>query len=179
MELHEKYDKKDLEILGFPCNQFKNQEPGTEAEIKKAWVEELGVQFQLFSLVKVNGNNTHPVYKYLKDEISGVASYDIEWNFAKFLINKEGKVVQRYAPSFVPLKVEPDIIACLENSPLPSHAWYRNHKLQTFLIMGDVLPKSVPPLVRTYLPHGLIFLVLLFVYWILRWLLSWPLSLFY
>jgi len=92
--LYEKYKSKGFVVLGFPCNQFGRQEPGDEASIKKFATSKYGVTFPMFSKVDVNGANTHPVYEYLKSD-PGVGTDDISWNFAKFLVNKQGKVVAR------------------------------------------------------------------------------------
>jgi len=108
--LHEKYNQQGLAILGFPCNQFLSQEPGTEEEIKEFCSLTYGVQFDLFSKIDVNGSNTHPLYKYLKENSSGLLGTDvIKWNFTKFLINKDGKVIRRYSPSTTPAEIEMDI----------------------------------------------------------------------
>ncbi|MEA2049818.1 MAG: glutathione peroxidase [Campylobacterota bacterium] len=109
-KLHQKYSSKGLAILGFPCNQFLGQEPGTEDEIKEFCSLTYGVKFDMFSKIDVNGENTHPLYIYLKDNSSGFMGTDvIKWNFTKFLVNKNGKVIQRYAPSTTPAQIEDDI----------------------------------------------------------------------
>lgn len=109
-KLHETYSNEGLSILGFPCNQFLSQEPGTEAEIKEFCSLTYGVKFDLFSKIDVNGLNTHPLYKYLKDNSSGFMGTDIiKWNFTKFLIDKKGNVVKRYSPSTTPEEIELDI----------------------------------------------------------------------
>jgi glutathione peroxidase len=112
--LHEKYASKGLAILGFPCNQFLAQEPGSEDEIKEFCSINFGVQFDMFSKIDVNGNNTHPLYQYLKSNAKGLLGSDaIKWNFTKFLVNKQGEVVQRYAPSTKPSEIEKDIVPLL------------------------------------------------------------------
>jgi glutathione peroxidase len=102
-ELYDKYKSQGLVILGFPCNQFGGQEPGTENEIKQFCSSKFGVNFPLFAKIDVNGVNTAPLYYFLKNEAPGVlASEDIKWNFTKFLIDKNGKVVDRYASKITP-----------------------------------------------------------------------------
>lgn len=113
--LHEKYDDKGLSVLGFPCNQFLSQEPGTEDEIKDFCSTTFGVKFDMFSKIDVNGTDTHPLYVLLKKQASGALGTEmIKWNFTKFLVNKEGKVVARYAPSTTPESIEADIKKLLE-----------------------------------------------------------------
>lgn len=109
-KLHEKYSDKGLSVLGFPCNQFLSQEPGTEEEIKNFCMSKFGVGFDMFSKIDVNGDNTHPLYVFLKSKASGfLGSEGIKWNFTKFLVDREGKVIQRYAPSTTPAQIEADI----------------------------------------------------------------------
>ena len=109
-ELYERYSTQGFEVLSFPCNQFLEQEPGTQEEIKNFCSVNFGVSFPLFAKIDVNGKNTHPLYKYLKKEASGVlGSEAIKWNFTKFLIDKNGKVIKRYAPSTKPSSIEQDI----------------------------------------------------------------------
>ncbi|GFO48097.1 glutathione peroxidase [Plakobranchus ocellatus] len=112
-ELHTKYAEKGLSILGFPCNQFGSQEPGTNEEIKKFAQERYGAQFDLFSKIEVNGKNAHPLYKYLKKEQGGTFGDFIKWNFSKFLVNKEGKPVKRYSPQTAPNDTERDFTKLL------------------------------------------------------------------
>jgi glutathione peroxidase len=107
--LYQKYKDKGLVILGFPCNQFGNQEPGTEKEISEGCLINYGVSFQMFSKIDVNGENAHPIYKYLKDSLPGFIGKKIKWNFAKFLIDRSGKPVKRFSPTTVPDKLEKDI----------------------------------------------------------------------
>lgn len=111
--LHEKYFDKGLIILGFPCNQFGNQEPGTEKEIEEGCLVKYGVSFQMFSKIDVNGPDAHPLYNYLKDSLPGLFGKKIKWNFTKFLIDSEGKPVKRYAPATLPEKIEGDIVLLL------------------------------------------------------------------
>ena len=108
-KLHDEYANKGLSVLGFPCNQFLSQEPGTEDEIKNFCMSSFGVEFDMFSKVDVNGDNTHPLYSYLKENADGFISDAIKWNFTKFLVDKNGNVVKRYAPSTTPKEIEEDI----------------------------------------------------------------------
>ncbi len=105
-KLFQKYKNKGLVILGFPCNQFGNQEPGDEKSISEGCVINYGVSFQMFSKVDVNGKNAHPIFVYLKDELSGFIFKKIKWNFTKFLINPQGKPVKRFAPTTSPEKID-------------------------------------------------------------------------
>lgn len=99
-----------LEVLGFPCNQFGAQEKGSDEEIAGFCDLNFGVNFPLFSKIEVNGDNAHPLYKYLKEAAPGVlGSKKIKWNFTKFLVNKEGEVVKRYAPTTKPEEIMEDI----------------------------------------------------------------------
>ncbi|HKL91743.1 MAG: glutathione peroxidase [Bacteroidales bacterium] len=107
--LYQAYKDKGFVILGFPCNQFANQEPGDEKTISEGCVLNYGVSFQMFSKVDVNGENAHPLYKYLKKEKSGIFGSGIKWNFTKFLIDKNGNPVKRYAPTTKPEKIEKDL----------------------------------------------------------------------
>mgnify|MGYP005988151555 CR=1 FL=1 len=109
-KLHETYSDDGLSVLGFPCNQFLSQEPGTEEEIKEFCTLTYGVKFDLFSKIDVNGSDTHALYQYLKNNSSGFMGTDIiKWNFTKFLINRDGEVVKRYSPSTTPEEIESDI----------------------------------------------------------------------
>jgi glutathione peroxidase len=112
-ELHEKYDDKGLSVLGFPCNQFLSQEPGTEEEIKNFCVTNFGVAFDMFSKIAVNGTNAHPLYLFLKEQAGGIGIDAIKWNFTKFLVDRDGNVVKRYAPSVKPKAIQKDIEALL------------------------------------------------------------------
>lgn len=109
-KLYKKYNDKGLVILGFPCNQFADQEPGDEKSIAEGCVLNYGVTFPMFSKIEVNGPNTHPIYVLLKDALSGFGNGDIKWNFTKFLINKYGKPVKRFSPATKPEKIERYII---------------------------------------------------------------------
>ena len=102
-ELHETYGKRGLAVLGFPCNQFGAQEPGTEAEIATFCEKNFGVTFPLFAKVDVNGDAAHPLFEYLKKSKPGLlGSENIKWNFTKFLVDKDGKVLERYSPQTEP-----------------------------------------------------------------------------
>jgi glutathione peroxidase len=108
--LYEKFHGKGLEILGFPCNQFGAQEPGTEKEIAQFCELNYGVTFPMFAKVEVNGGNAAPVYKYLKAERPGLlGSEAIKWNFTKFLVDRKGNVLARYAPNDTPESMAGDI----------------------------------------------------------------------
>ncbi|MGH8398619.1 MAG: glutathione peroxidase [Gammaproteobacteria bacterium] len=98
-KLYREFKDKNFLVLGLPCNQFGQQEPGTEAEIQQFCSTNYGVSFPLTSKIEVNGAGAHPLYKWLKD---GTGGADIQWNFEKFLIGKDGKVVKRYSPKTVP-----------------------------------------------------------------------------
>jgi glutathione peroxidase len=105
-ELYTKYSDKGLVILGFPCNQFANQEPGDEKSIAEGCLLNYGVTFPMFSKIDVNGPDAHPLYKYLKSALPGFLSNRISWNFTKFLIDREGKPVKRFAPATEPGKID-------------------------------------------------------------------------
>ena len=107
--LYEKYKDQGLVILGFPCNQFGNQEPGTEKEISEGCLINYGVSFHMFSKIEVNGENAHPIYKYLKNRLPGIFGKNIKWNFAKFLIDRNGIPVKRFSPTTIPEKLVKDI----------------------------------------------------------------------
>jgi glutathione peroxidase len=112
--LYKKYHERGLEVLGFPCDQFGHQEPGTEAEIKEFCSATYGVGFPLFAKIKVNGPDTHPLYEYLKSSLPGILGIEaIKWNFTKFLVGKDGEPIKRYAPADKPESLEPDIEAAL------------------------------------------------------------------
>ncbi len=108
-KLYKDYKDKGLVILGFPCNQFARQEPGTEKEIAEGCLLNYGVTFPMFSKVNVNGDNAHPIYKYLKKELTGTLGKDIKWNFTKFMIDKDGKPYKRFSPTTKPEKLRKDI----------------------------------------------------------------------
>lgn len=108
-ELHQEYKDKGLVVLGFPCNQFAGQEPVSNDKMEESCQINHGVSFQLTEKIDVNGKDTHPIFKYLKDELGGLLGSKIKWNFTKFLIDKNGKPIKRYAPTTVPKKIEKDI----------------------------------------------------------------------
>jgi glutathione peroxidase len=113
-EMYEKFSDKGLVVLGFPCDQFLHQEPGDEAEIKNFCSLTYDVKFPMFAKVDVNGESAHPLYKYLKHEAKGLLGTEsIKWNFTKFLIDKNGHVVKRYAPSDTPASIEKDVAPIL------------------------------------------------------------------
>lgn len=113
-ELHEKYSDKGFSVLGFPCNQFLSQEPGTEEQIKNFCMTSFGVTFDMFAKIDVNGDNAHPLYKYLKQNAGGIFGDNIKWNFTKFLVDRDGNVMKRYAPSTKPKDIEEDIKKLLD-----------------------------------------------------------------
>ena len=112
--LHNKYKESGLEILGFPCNQFGAQEPGTNEEIQFFCTEKYDVSFNVFNKIDVNGKDADPFYNFLKNERPAIMrSKNIKWNFSKFLVNKNGEVVKRYGPTTKPESIESDIIKLL------------------------------------------------------------------
>lgn len=108
-KLYEKYRDRGFEILDFPCNQFGNQAPGTEQEIHSFCQLNYDVTFPQFAKIEVNGPNESPLYTYLKSQQNGVLGSNIKWNFTKFLVDKDGSVVARYAPTDKPESLEADI----------------------------------------------------------------------
>lgn len=107
--LYEKYEAHGLAILDFPCNQFGNQAPGTEEEIVSFCKGRFGITFPQFAKIEVNGENESPLYTYLKSQKGGVLGSKIKWNFTKFLIDREGNVVERFAPTVTPENMEAKI----------------------------------------------------------------------
>jgi glutathione peroxidase len=108
--LYGKYRARGLEVLGFPCNQFGAQEPGSEEEIETFCEVNYGVTFPLFAKIDVNGDATSPLYRYLKKEKPGLlGSEAIKWNFTKFLVDRDGNVVERYAPNAEPASLAGDV----------------------------------------------------------------------
>ena len=108
-KLYGQFHDQGFEVLAFPCDQFGHQEPGSDADIKTFCETNYGVDFPLFSKIDVNGANEHPLYKFLKSEKGGLLGDSIKWNFTKFLVDKSGKVVERYAPTTPPERIAPDI----------------------------------------------------------------------
>lgn len=104
--LYQKYKDDGLVILGFPCNQFGNQEPGDANDIEEFCQVNYGVSFPIFEKIEVNGRNTHPVFKYLKSKLGGLLGSSIKWNFTKFVVDKNGKPVKRFAPTTKPEAME-------------------------------------------------------------------------
>ena len=112
--LYRKFHERGLVVLGFPCNQFGRQEPGSEDEIQKFCSTTYDVTFPMFAKIEVNGAGAHPLYRFLKSERSGVLGTEaIKWNFTKFLVDREGNVLKRYAPSDAPERIERDLEAVL------------------------------------------------------------------
>ena len=108
--LYEKYKDQGFLVLGFPCNQFGSQEPGTESEIKNFCETNYSVKFPLFSKIDVNGSQAHPLYKFLEKAKPGILGTEgIKWNFTKFLIDRQGNPVKRYAPADKPEAIEDDL----------------------------------------------------------------------
>jgi glutathione peroxidase len=108
-DLYEKYNEQGFEILDFPCNQFANQAPGTEEEIVSFCSSRFGITFPQFAKIKVNGDGEEPLYTWLKSQKGGVLGSRIKWNFTKFLIDRQGNVVARFAPTDTPEKIDKDI----------------------------------------------------------------------
>jgi glutathione peroxidase len=105
-KLYQEYRDQGLVILGFPCNQFGKQEPGSAEDIQEFCQVNYGVSFPMFAKVDVNGSNAHPVFQYLKSKLGGLLGSSIKWNFTKFLIDREGRPVKRFAPTIQPHKME-------------------------------------------------------------------------
>ena len=113
-ELQKKYGAQGFDVLGFPCDQFGHQEPGDEAEIRNFCSLTYDVSFPMFSKIDVNGDKAHPLYKWLKSTKKGfLGTEGIKWNFTKFLVNRDGEVVERYAPTDTPEKIGKDLPALL------------------------------------------------------------------
>ncbi len=121
-ELYRKYGSRGLEILGFPCNQFGAQEPGSEGEIAKFCETQFGVSFPMFAKVDVNGDEAHPLFAWLRKQAPGLlGSEAIKWNFTKFLVDREGGVVERFAPTAAPADLAPAIEKLLQAQPPAAH----------------------------------------------------------
>lgn len=113
-KLYDNFSDRGLEVLGFPCNQFGHQEPGEADQIGAFCEKNFGVSFPMFEKINVNGNDAHPLYKFLKSASPGLFGIEaIKWNFTKFLIGRDGQVVRRYAPKDKPEKIADDIEALL------------------------------------------------------------------
>ena len=113
--LYDEWHEKGLEILAFPCNQFAGQEPEDNSFIQNFCQRNYNVTFTVFAKIDVNGPNAHPLYKYLRSQKKSILGDSIPWNFTKFLVDQNGKVVKRYDPSFVPEQIGKEIARLLEN----------------------------------------------------------------
>jgi len=111
--VYEQYRGQGLVVVGFPANNFKSQEPGTEEEIGAFCQRNYGVSFPMFAKIEVNGDDTHPLYQWLKHKKSGALGANIKWNFTKFLIGRDGRVIKRFGPTKEPEKLRPQIEAAL------------------------------------------------------------------
>ena len=108
-QMYKDYKDKGFEILGFPCNQFKEQDPGSNSEIMNFCKLNFGVTFPMFEKIDVNGENESLLYSYLKEQKSGMFGSKIKWNFTKFLVDREGNVIKRFSPQTTPKSIEKDI----------------------------------------------------------------------
>ncbi|KMY45751.1 glutathione peroxidase [Bacillus sp. FJAT-27916] len=115
-ELHEKFQEDGFQVLGFPCDQFNNQEYDDIEETTQFCQMNYGVSFPMFAKVKVNGNEADPLFQYLTQQQKGLLGKQIKWNFTKFLVNEKGEVIERYAPTTEPQKIEEDIRSVIENA---------------------------------------------------------------
>lgn len=104
--LQDKYEQRGFTVLGFPCNQFNNQDPGTDEEIKSFCSLNYGVTFPMFAKIEVNGKKGHPLFKFLKSKAPGFLFKSIKWNFTKFLIDEQGNVIKRFRPATNPADIE-------------------------------------------------------------------------
>lgn len=111
--LYQKYKEQNFVVLGFPCNQFKEQDPYSNDAIGEFCRLNYGVTFPMFSKIEVNGKNADPLFTYLKLQQKGLINQEIKWNFTKFLVDREGNVVSRYGPTVKPSKIESDVIKLL------------------------------------------------------------------
>ncbi len=105
-ELYRKYREDGIEVLGFPCNQFGNQEPGDATEIEQGCLINYGVSFPMFEKIEVNGKNAHPLFQFLKKNLSGLLGSRIKWNFTKFVVGRDGRPLKRFAPATAPERME-------------------------------------------------------------------------
>ena len=112
-ELNQKYKDQGLVVIGFPCNQFASQDPGSDSEIEGFCQLNYGVTFQIMKKVDVNGDNADPIFKYLKSRTKGLLGSSIKWNYTQFLISKDGETIKRFAPTTKPEKLVKDIEAML------------------------------------------------------------------
>jgi len=113
-KLYEQYKAQGLEILGFPCDQFNNQEYGNIEETTEFCQINYGVNFPIFAKIDVNGDNADPLFTFLKEQKKGIISNKIKWNFTKFLVDRNGQVIERYAPTTEPMKIEQDLQKLLD-----------------------------------------------------------------
>lgn len=112
--LYDELGARGLEVLGFPCNQFMNQDPGDNGQISEFCSLNYGVRFPMFAKLQVNGADTHPLFRLLKEEAPGMmGSKKVKWNFTKFLVNRDGQVVRRYPPTAKPEAIRDDIVELL------------------------------------------------------------------
>ncbi len=117
-ELHRRFADRGLSVLGFPCDQFGHQEPGTEAEIRQFCSLTYDVTFPMFGKVEVNGRNAHPLFRHLTRDLPGLfGTRRIKWNFTKFLLDRDGRGVKRYPPKVKPAQLVPDLDRLLGNDP--------------------------------------------------------------
>ncbi len=107
-QIQDSYEK-DLQVIGFPCNQFMGQEPGTDEEIQTFCKTKYDINFPVMKKIEVNGSNTHPLYEYLKSEKTGILTEAIKWNFTKFLVDRDGNVIKRYSPQTEPSEIEEEL----------------------------------------------------------------------
>lgn len=112
-KLNQKYADRGLVVIGFPCNQFANQDPGTDSEIEGFCRLNYGVTFQIMKKIDVNGDNAHPLFQYLRKQTKGLLGDKVKWNFTKFLVSRDGKTIKRFAPTTAPEKMESEIEAML------------------------------------------------------------------
>jgi len=112
--LYAKFKRRGFEVLAFPCDQFGHQEPGTDREILSFCETNYGIEFQLFAKIEVNGDGAHPLFQYLKSQKGGLLGDSIKWNFTKFLVDRRGNVVERYAPITKPSRIAADIDKLLD-----------------------------------------------------------------
>lgn len=113
-KLYQQYKQQGLEILGFPCNQFGGQDPGSNSEIGKFCQKNYGVSFPMFAKVNVKGPEAHPVFRYLTNNSKGLLGSGIKWNFTKFLIGRDGRIIQRFAPTTKPESLQEEIEKALQ-----------------------------------------------------------------
>jgi glutathione peroxidase len=114
-QLQDDFAGRGFTVLGFPCDQFGHQEPGDDAEIQGFCERNFGVTFPLFSKIDVNGDDAHPLFKWLRSEKGGLLGNRVKWNFTKFLVGKDGQVIARYAPTTKPEKIAADLEKTLAN----------------------------------------------------------------